>query len=387
MRAETYRHTLPADWFYDPRQYRRELKAVWYREWLCLGREEEWPRTGDYRRLCIGDEQVIVTRAEDGALRAFHNTCRHRGSVLCESDAGHFSNGRIVCPYHAWSYSLGGDLVKAPRSTSADALRLEDFPLYRVALESWRGFVFVNLSPRPRQSLRETLAGEADNVAAWPLEDLRSVHRATHRLACNWKLFWENYLECYHCPGVHPDLCRLVPVYRTGFMDYADAGLEPDPLRPGAMLRPGAVTWSKDGETDLPWFDGLGPEDAERGMTFATFLPTMFLVAHVDYVRTVRVAPLGPEQTELTVDWHVHRQALDHPALKVENLIAFGSQVVVEDARVCELNQRGIRCSRHERGVLLEVETGVREFEQWLQRQLGGEEAAVAMGETGYGGS
>jgi Rieske 2Fe-2S family protein len=371
MDAQPYRETLPASWFYDPDQYRRELRAIWYREWLCLGREEDWPATGEFQRVDIGDEQIIVTRAGDGALRAFHNTCRHRGSALCEAESGTFSSGRIVCPYHAWAYALTGELERAPRTTERDGVRLEDFSLYRVALETWRGFVFVNLAAEPRCSLQEALAEESGNVAAWPLEDLRRVRRETQRLACNWKIFWENYLECYHCPGVHPDLCRLVPIYRTGFMGYADAGQEPDPQRPHAMLRPGAVTWSADGSTDLPWFDGLGKEDAERGMTFATWAPTMFLVAHVDYVRTVRVMPLGPEHTGLIVDWYVHRDLLDHPALDVEQLVAFGSQVVTEDARVCELNQQGIRCSRHQHGVLLEVEDYVHGFEQWVRQRLG----------------
>jgi Rieske 2Fe-2S family protein len=239
-----------------------------------------------------------------------------------------------------------------------------------VALDTWRGFVFINLAAEPDTSLGQWLADEAGNVAAWPLEELRRVHRETHRLACNWKIFWENFLECYHCPGVHPDLCRLVPLYRTGFMEYADAGQQPDPARPHAMLRPGAVTWSTDGATDLPWFEGLSEADAERGMTFVTLPPTIFLVAHVDYVRTVRVLPLGPEQTELTVDWLVHREVAERPKLDVDRLIAFGNQVVTEDARVCELNQQGLHCGRHERGVLLQLEDYVHEFEQWVQARL-----------------
>ena len=370
MATAPYRETLPAHWFRDPEQYRREVQAIWRREWICVGRVEDWPQSGDFQRLGIGGAQIIVTRAEDGALHAFHNTCRHRGSLLCESDAGRFEQGRIVCPYHAWTYALSGELLRAPRTTQEDGLRLQDFPLYRVALASWRGFVFVNLAEEPAISFEAFLAGEADRLAAWPLEDLRRVHRARQRLACNWKIFWENYLECYHCPTVHPELVRLVPVYRTGFMEYADAGLQPDPARPTAMLRPGAVTWSSDGSATLPWFEGLGPADAERGMTFATWPPTMFVVAHVDYVRSVRVLPLGPEETELTVDWYVHRDLLDHPALNVGQLTAFASQVVAEDARACELNQAGLRCGRHERGVLLEVEDCVYDFEQWVREKL-----------------
>lgn len=374
MSAEAYRKTLPAEWFYDSGHFQRELRTIWQREWLCAGREEDWARPGAYRRLRVGDQQVIVVRAEDGVLHAFHNTCRHRGSQLCEHDAGRFSKGRIVCPYHAWVYGLDGELRRAPRSSPADGLRLTDFALYAVALARWGGFLFVNLAEAPETPLEAFLGEEGRNVAAWPLAELRRVHREVHAVACNWKIFWENYLECYHCPGVHPELCRLVPVFRTGFMDYADAGLGdaelPQPGRPHAMLRPGAVTWSTDGAARLPWFDGLGEKEREAGMTFASFPPTMFLVAHVDYVRTVRVMPLGPEQTELTVDWYVHGELLDHPALDVGQLTAFASQVVREDARICELNQAGIRCERHAGGVLLQLEDYVYAFEQWVRQRV-----------------
>ena len=370
MRTGGYRRSLPATWFYDPAHFRRELQAIWQRDWLCVGRVEDWPEPGDFRRLQIGDQQILITRDGDGVLHAFHNTCRHRGSLLCAEDAGRFRNGRIICPYHAWTYGLNGELQRAPRSTEQDGLRLADFPLYRVQVGTWGGFVFVNLAEVPDQPLESFLGAEAANVAAWPLAELRRAHRETHVLSCNWKIFWQNYLECYHCPGVHPDLCRLVPLYRTGYFDPAAAGIAPDPDRPHAMLRPGAETWSSDGAALLPAFEGLGQAEREAGMTFASLPPTQFLVAHVDYVRTVGILPLGPEETELTVDWYVHRDLLDHPALDVERLIAFGSQVVREDARVCELNQAGIRCERHAAGVLLQLEDYVYEFEQWVRERL-----------------
>jgi Rieske 2Fe-2S family protein len=371
MSSTGYRHTLPARYFYDPQRFQDELREIWRQEWLCVGRDEDWPQTGDFRRLDLAGQQIFITRDKGGALHAFFNSCRHRGAALCEATAGRFSNGRIVCPYHAWSYGLDGSFLQAPRSTAEDGLDPADFGLYRVALQTWRGFVFVNLADQPRQSLEQAVAGEGDRLAAWPLEDLRRVHRSTHRLACNWKVFWENYLECYHCPGVHPDLCRLVPLYRTGYTAYADAGVQPDPERPAAMLRPGAATWSADGNALLPPFKGLGDADAQRGMTFADFMPSMFLVAHVDYVRSVGLLAIGPEETELTVDWYVHGDLLEHPDLDVPRLIAFGSQVVAEDARVCELNQQGLRCERHQRGVLLRLEDHVYEFEQWVRERMG----------------
>ena len=375
MSAGRYRESLPAAWYHDPGHFRRELDGIWKRQWLCVGRQEDWAEAGDFRKLTLDNDQVLVTRADDGCLRAFFNSCRHRGSVLCEAESGRFRNGRIVCPYHAWTYSLDGALLRAPHATAADSLRPEDFALHEAALECWRGFVFVNLADPPAASLAEVLADEASGVANWPLEDLRRVHRVRHRLGCNWKVFWENYLECYHCPAVHPDLCRLVPAYRTGRLDAAAA----DPRAgPPAMLRSGAVTWSADGATRLPWFDGLDAAEQLRGMTFADFVPTLFLVAHVDYVRSVRVFPLGPEATELTVEWFVHRGVLGHPDLDVPALVAFGDNLVQEDARVCELNQQGLRCSRHEHGVLLELEHQVLEFDQWVRQALSGTVEASA---------
>jgi Rieske 2Fe-2S family protein len=371
MNTGRYRETLPARYFYDSEHYGRELQTIWHREWICVGREEDWPQAGDYRRIRLGDQQIVVTRARDRALHAFHNTCRHRGAALCDKDEGHFENGRIVCPYHAWTYALSGELQRVPRAAPADDLRPGDLTLYRVALQTWRGFVFVNLAGQPGEELPRALLDEGEHVAAWPLEALSRVHRETRSLDCNWKIFWENYLECYHCPVVHPELCQLVPVYRTGYMDYTDAGLEPQQGRPHAMLRPGAVTWSADGTTELPWFEGLGDKERETGMTFSTFLPTLFIVAHVDYLRTVQVMPLGPEQTGLTIDWYVHRDVVGHPALDVERLTAFARQVVAEDGRVCELNQQGIRGAPHRHGILLGIEDYVYEFEQWVRDRVG----------------
>ena len=90
--------TLPAAWYYDPAQYTRELEAVWYRDWICVGRAEELREAGDYFVAEIGDERIVVTRDRDGHARAFHDTCRHRGSALCTAPRGHFPGGRITCP-------------------------------------------------------------------------------------------------------------------------------------------------------------------------------------------------------------------------------------------------------------------------------------------------
>jgi phenylpropionate dioxygenase-like ring-hydroxylating dioxygenase large terminal subunit len=363
--------SLPGTWYYDPAHYDRELEAIWYRDWICVGRASDIARPGDYFTFTIGTQTVFVTRDRERELHAFHNTCRHRGSVLCTEPAGHFTAGRIVCPYHAWTYSLAGDLIATPVRIDVPDFRRENYPLHAAQVGEWGGFVFVNLSATPTVALEESLGAEAHNVAQWPLAELECVHRETTQLACNWKVFWENYSECYHCPQVHPELCRVVPLYKEGILNYADRE-EPAPVADDTRARvaPGFATWTLDGRATLPPI--AGPDDHSRslGMVFASFAATLFVVAHPDYVRSVRVRPTGPESVELTVDWLLPPGVAGRFPQELEHMLALGRLVVQQDGRACELNQRGLRNPRHERGVLMPQEYGVREFHEWLQARL-----------------
>ena len=365
--------SLPASWYYDLQQYQREMESIWWREWLCVARTSEFPETGSYRLVHVGSQHIIISRTASGELRAFHNTCRHRGSLLCEAASGRFEQERIVCPYHAWTYSLEGELLRTPRKIDCDDFDRAAYPLYRVALATWGGFVFINLAERPSTEVTAALGPDVAALDHWPLAELALAHCEIHTLNCNWKVFWENYLECYHCPNIHHDLCQLVPLYGQALIGTEDA--PPDSawyLAPGeSRLAPGAVTWSHDGQTTLPWFEGLTAAETSVGMTFANVMPGAFIVAHVDYVRSVHVMPLGPEQTQLTVNWMLLPQTLASGTVDIPALIAFGNQVVMEDARVCELNQKGLHSRRHQHGVLVPQEYDVLAFHRWVEERLG----------------
>ena len=364
--------TLPAAWYYDQAQYARELEAVWYRDWICVGREEEIRQPGDYVVAPVGEESLVVTRDRDGRLHAFHNTCRHRGSTLCTAPRGRFAGGRIVCPYHAWAYGLTGELLATPKMELPADFRRENYPLYAAAVESWGGFLFVNLDPKPSSSLTAFLGSEAGNLRRWPLAELVSVRREVSTLACNWKIFWENYSECYHCPGIHPELCRVMPLYREGLLSYGDSAastVAAGDARP--RVAPGYVTWTLDGQTKLPLIEG--PSEAERalGVAFASFTASLFVVAHPDYVRSVRIAPRGPERVELTVDWLLPPGTAEKHAGEIEKMLELGRLVVAQDGRACELNQQGLRSRRHREGVLMPQEESLHEFHEWLRARLG----------------
>jgi Rieske 2Fe-2S family protein len=360
---------LPAHWYYDPEHFQQEMQAIFRQQWICVGRETDWPEPGSYQVISLAGQNILVVRSSDQQLNAFHNTCRHRGSILCEQASGQLTQGRIVCPYHAWTYDLWGDLRHTPRRVESSDFDASQYSLYSVALECWGGFVFICLADPPAQSLQESLGNEADILKNWPLRELQLAHREEHDIACNWKIFWENYLECYHCPGIHPSLSRLVPVYGQGFLSTADLqalGRE-SPTPAGQMLREPAQTWTASGVSGLPLIEGLTEAEQMRGMTFATFIPTLFVVAHRDYVRSVRVMPLGPESTRLTVDWMLPACSMNAEASIIEEMVAFARQVVSEDGRACELNQKGLKSMRHQQGVLLPQEYDVLAFDNWVR--------------------
>ena len=357
---------LPSEHYVDPLHFEKEVRAIFARQWMAVGREGDWPQPGCYRRIDIGGRQVIVVRDRTGRLNAFYNTCRHRGSALCADEAGRFKAGRIVCPYHAWAYDLEGRLLKTSPLPDGFEIDREGLGLYPVPIDAWAGFVFINLDPKPRVSVQELLGEQANLLDNWDLEHLALAHRETHTVQCNWKIFWENFLECLHCPGIHPDLCSLVPKYGEGVLSRDDLP-EGHRLRDAPSLRAGAVTWTADGKSELPAFPGLSRDERDAGMTFVQILPTMFVIAHIDHVRSVRLMPLGPGQTELTVDWFVAPEVLNSGAVDIERLTAFGRQVVLEDARACELNHLGLRNNPTHQGLLMPQEYDVHEFHLWLR--------------------
>ncbi|RWP49290.1 aromatic ring-hydroxylating dioxygenase subunit alpha [Mesorhizobium sp.] len=366
--------TLPSSAYWDIDAHQRDLDAIWYRSWLLVCREADLAQPLAFRTFRVGTQEIVVLRDETGELRAFHNTCRHRGSQLCQASEGRLKARLITCPYHAWSYSLRGDLVRVPSKSLPEGFDKADHPLYRVALSVWRGFVFVNLREDAAGSAETSFDPASGNLANWPLETLVSGRVLRKVMDCNWKIFWENFNECLHCPGVHKDLSRLVPIYGRGLMgrhddpEWARCADNDAPEFSGG-LRAGAETWSRDGRVHGPVFPELTSAERTAGQTYATNLPSMFIVGHVDYVRTVRLVPLGPEQTELTAEWLFSPEALADPTADIDNIVAFGRQVLEEDADICEVNQKGLRSMRHEAGVLMPEEYELHRFHNWVRER------------------
>ena len=364
--------TLPSRDYLTAEAFQRDLDAIWYRSWVYVCRASELAAPLSFRTFRLGTQEALVVRDETGALRAFHNTCRHRGSQLCAAESGRLKARLITCPYHAWSYSLRGDLVRAPSKVLPDGFDRADYPLYRVALSEWRGLIFINLETEPDDTPATSFDPASGDLSNWPLEGLVSGHRVVKLMKCNWKVFWENFNECLHCPGVHKHLSQLVPIYGRGLMARHDdpeweRHADNDAPEFAGTLRAGAETWSRDGRAHGPTFPGLTEAEQAAGQVYATHLPSMFIVGHVDYVRIVSLRPIGPQETELTAEWLFAPEALASDGFDLDNIVSFGTEVLEEDAAVCELNQRGLRSARHEAGVLMPEEYDIKRFHDWVR--------------------
>jgi Rieske 2Fe-2S family protein len=365
---------LPAEAYYDPRRYELELRRIWHRHWVYVCRSSEAARRRGFRCFELGDQKIVLVRDDAGVLRGFYNTCRHRGAALCAAESGVLRTPSIVCPYHAWVYSLQGELLRTSSKRHPDGFDVADYPLYAINVREWRGFIFVALGDSA-PSFDRVFDLPLARLDAWPLEGLVVGHVLQKEIHCNWKVFWENYNECLHCPGVHLQLSQLVPIYGRGLLEERDDpdwrahAADPDPKFKGG-LRSGAVTWSMDGRATVEGFAGLSPEDRRAGSVYMTALPSMFIVGHLDYVRVVRLRPLGPERTELRVEYLFAPDALAQPGFDLDNIVDFTNRVMTEDAEVCELNQRGLHAAAHRRGVVMPEEYLIRQFHEWLETEL-----------------
>jgi glycine betaine catabolism A len=365
---------LPADAYFDPRHYERELQRIWYRNWVYVGRSSDVAANRSFRTFELGDQKIVLVRDDEGGLQGFHNTCRHRGAQLCRENQGRLRSGAMVCPYHAWTYNLKGELLRTSSKLHADGFQVADYPLYKVRTLEWNGFIFVSLADSP-PAFERMFDVPLDRLDAWPLKELVVGHVLVKTVESNWKIFWENYNECLHCPGVHPKLSSLVPIFGRGLLEERDDPRwiehqgDSDPKYKGG-LRDGAATWSSDGRLTGIAFPGLSEEDRKTGHIYMTGLPSMFIVGHVDYVRVVRLRPMGPEQTEMRVEYLFSPESLARPDFDLRNVVDFTNLVMTEDAEVCELNQRGLRAAPHVRGVVMPEEYVIRQFHQWVNSEL-----------------
>jgi len=361
--------TLEAKYYTSEEVFALETERIFRRSWLCCGRASEIAAGGNCSVFQLGDDSVLLVRDEADELRAFANVCRHRGTRLCE-DGGTVEKV-IRCPYHGWTYDLTGRLVNAPNMRDVDGFDPADFPLRQVATAEWEGFVFVHLSedPPPASSPRAAIGGLYRPLQGtfrdWNLAELICVERLNYQVRANWKLLFQNFNECYHCPRVHPRLNSL-STYSSAAND-----LDEGPFLGGPMeLAVGVATMTTTGETCGLVFPGLSEANRRRVFYFSLF-PTMFLSPHPDYVLTHRIEPIGVSETRVICEFLFHPDATARSDFDPSPAVEFWDETNRQDWRVCELSQAGISSMFYSPGPYSNLESIVAAFDRHYRQALG----------------
>jgi Rieske 2Fe-2S family protein len=369
--------TLAASWYISPEVFTQEQDRIFSREWLCIGREETIPKSGDFFTVERAGESLIVTRDSGGRVHAFYNVCRHRGSRLCESASGHFQ-GSIQCPYHAWTYGLDGELKVARNMAEVANFDRSDYPLREAAVALWEGFVFVRLVSSFDSAADDTSDSAADDngfaqefapligrFAPWNIGELRTARSITYELACNWKLVFLNYSECYHCPLVHPQLDKLSPS-DSGKNDLAEG-----PFLGGySELRQPGTALTTTGRSSRPPLGRVGGADLDR-VYYYTIFPSLLLSLHPDYVMVHYMKPLSPDRTEVVCAFLFDPRAIAQPDFDPSDAVDFWDLTNRQDWHVNQLTQLGMHSRAYSPGPYSNAEGLLSAFDRHYLRVMG----------------
>lgn len=336
--------------------YKREVDSIFLKRWIMIGRAEEYATPGTYKVHERFGRSVIVVKDRAGDIRAFLNTCRHRGTRLLE---GQGECRSITCPYHAWVYGLNGKLIATPGMDGLDAFRTEDWPLLAVRLEQWGGFLFINFDSHAAP-LAEQLGDITELLASHRFEEMQLTRRKTFDLACNWKIYIENAMEDYHTPTVHK---RSIGLQRTDM----------ETVRSGHwsaiyMESPSTIAVLPGETSPLPTIPTLSGK-ARTGSFFALINPTLFLGVTLDCMWFLEAVPVSASRTLVHVGSCFPNDTIARPEFEsaVERYYFRWDKSIPEDNDISELQQTGLTTmGQHPMGRLSLHEPAVHGFAQWI---------------------
>jgi phenylpropionate dioxygenase-like ring-hydroxylating dioxygenase large terminal subunit len=354
----------------DPATLTRELRAFFARRWMLVGRGSEMPEPGDFLTVEVAGESVIVARQPDHTVRAMLNVCRHRGARILLEERGSCQR-MLRCPYHSWSYGLDGTLLGAPNLREAVGPDQAHLGLQHVPVVEAHGCLWVSLEADPAgfdasitAQLRERL-GSDEALGRWELERLVTGRQIRYDVGANWKLIVENFMECYHCSSIHPELVAAIPEFRGG---VASQALE---VGHGSALSEEAEGFTVDGRAGLPQLPELS-ETQQRAYYAITLFPNSFVNLFDDHVVLHRFTPLAADRTEVVCDWLFAPEALaERP--DIDPTVELFDRVNRQDFEACERCQLGAmsRVYAHD-NVLVPAEHHLRRLHDELRDALAG---------------
>lgn len=348
--------TLPPACYTSPAFYRREVQTIFMKVWNFIGRADRIPNAGDYFTIEFAGVPVIVMRGEDGEVRAFANSCRHRGALLLDGEG----NCRAVrCPYHSWTYDIDGRLIVAPEMDATTGFDPAEWHLTPIRLESWGGFIFINFdSSAP--PLMNYLGDLPRKLASYRFEDMLCVRRKEYVLNCNWKIYVENAMEAYHIATVH----RSTLSRQKGKPSEAQpadgqyCALFKEHKGSRALLA---------GETGFPEMNHL-ENMAAQGSWYPLLYPSTMFGCTYDCMWWLELHPMGPEKTKLIVGSSFPRSTVERPDFEevVQRYYKRWDISIPEDNHISELQQRGLSSPFAKPGRLAKVEPLVHTFGNWV---------------------
>ena len=338
---------LPATAYTDADVLAWERRHLFAGAWTCVGRRADLAGNGaTARAIQVGDVGVLLTFPES-SVRAFANVCRHRGHELLPAE-GTATHRAVACPYHGWAYRLDGTLHTAPGMAGQESFDPTTHGLVALPAREWHGWVFVNATGTAPPFDRYVGAMD-DLVAPYRPAELELGARHSYEVAANWKVIVENYHECYHCPLIHPELCKVSPPASGDNWNLPGAWVG------GSMeLRDHAETMSLDGRSGGRMLPGVDP----RTVRYLGLFPNLLVSAHPDYVMAHRLEPIAPGRTWIECSWYFPPGVPD-PAYAVD----FWDVTNREDWAACESVQRGLMNPHFRPGPLAAREDAVY---QWV---------------------
>ena len=345
--------TPPASWYLDPAALKREKTAIFGSTWQLVGHTDQVREPGDYFTCTVSEEPLVVARGGDGVVRAFSNVCRHRAGPVARGGGNRKS---LQCGYHGWTYGMDGALLTTPEFDGVACFDKKDVRLPAVRVEMWAAFVFVNLSPSG-PGLNDVLGDIPAQTNHLSLDHMRLYKKIDYEVACNWKVYVDNYLEGYHIPLVHPGLFRELDyaAYRVETAEYSSK--QHAPIRRRAN------------EESL-YRRNLKPE-AEPEALYYWLFPNLMLNLYPDNLQTNVILPLSHDRTLTRFEWFVsdeHRPGLEE---ELARSLEFSDEVQQEDIEICEAVQRGLRSNTYQSGrYSVARENGLHHFHGLLSRFL-----------------
>ncbi|NOT32677.1 MAG: aromatic ring-hydroxylating dioxygenase subunit alpha [Candidatus Eisenbacteria bacterium] len=335
--------TLPREFYTSDAVLAEERERIFARGWNCVGRGSRLAAPGDFITVELAGESVIVVREKGGGLNAFFNVCRHRGTRICRDAAGHF-NESIQCPYHAWTYGTDGQLIGAPHMQDTEGFDKAEYPLHRASLAEWEGFVFVNLAG-DAEPFERAWAPMLGRLARYGLTGLAVGHRVTYEVNANWKLVFQNYSECLHCPTIHPKLAAVLP-YQSGANDLTEGAFLGGYMEIKAPNQSATMSGRVCGRSVS---DAMPEADQHRAFYYS-LMPNMLLSLHPDYVNYYLLHAVAVDRTVVESEWLFHPDTIADPNNNMRDGVEFWDLTNRQDWDIVEQSQLGIGSRRYAPG-------------------------------------